>query len=68
MPHHHLETAFSIDTSAIKFGPGVTHEVGYEPPVLGQHYFNDTASFNFDARKPNYIFIEPSVGIRMSKP
>ena len=25
-----LETAFSIDTSSIKFGPGVTREVGYE--------------------------------------
>ena len=35
MPHHHLETAFSIDTSAIKFGPGVTREVGYEVARLG---------------------------------
>lgn len=25
-----LETAFSIDTSSIKYGPGVTREVGYE--------------------------------------
>ena len=33
--HHHLETAFSIDTSAIKFGPGVTREVGYEASRLG---------------------------------
>ena len=30
-----LETAFSIDTSSIKFGPGVTHEVGYEMRRLG---------------------------------
>ena len=28
MTHHELETAFSIDTSAIKFGPGVTREIG----------------------------------------
>ena len=35
MPHHNLETAFSIDTSAIKFGPGVTREVGYEVARLG---------------------------------
>ena len=35
MPHHDLETAFSIDTSAIKFGPGVTREVGYEVARLG---------------------------------
>ena len=25
-----LETAFSMDTSSIKFGPGVTREVGYD--------------------------------------
>ena len=30
-----LEAAFSIDTSSIKFGPGVTHEVGYEMRRLG---------------------------------
>ncbi len=32
MPH---ETAFSLDTSSIKFGPGVTREVGYEMRRLG---------------------------------
>ncbi len=30
-----LETAFAIDTSSIKFGPGVTREVGYEMKRLG---------------------------------
>ena len=30
-----LETAFSIDTSSIKYGPGVTCEVGYEMGRLG---------------------------------
>lgn len=30
-----LETAYTIDTSAIKFGPGVTREVGYEMNRLG---------------------------------
>lgn len=30
-----LETAFSIDTSSIKFGPGVTREVGWEMKRLG---------------------------------
>ena len=35
MMHHELETAFSIDTSAIKFGPGVTREIGYEVSRLG---------------------------------
>ena len=29
------ETAFSIDTSSIKYGPGVTGEVGYEMRRLG---------------------------------
>lgn len=29
------ETAFSIDTSSIKFGPGVTREVGFEMRRLG---------------------------------
>ena len=30
-----LETAFSIETSSIKYGPGVTREVGYEMGRLG---------------------------------
>ena len=30
-----LETAYAIDTSSIKFGPGVTREVGYEMRRLG---------------------------------
>ncbi len=30
-----LETAFSMDTSSIKFGPGVTAEVGWETKRLG---------------------------------
>ena len=30
-----LETAFSIDTSSIKYGPGVTREVGYEMRRFG---------------------------------
>jgi hydroxyacid-oxoacid transhydrogenase len=30
-----FETAFTIDTSSIKFGPGVTREVGYDMANLG---------------------------------
>ena len=30
-----LETAFTMDTSSIKFGPGVTREVGYDMRALG---------------------------------
>ena len=29
------ETAFSMETSSIKYGPGVTREVGYEMRRLG---------------------------------
>ena len=30
-----LETAFTMDSSAIKYGPGVTREVGYDMEALG---------------------------------
>ena len=30
-----LETAFTMDTSSIKYGPGVTREVGYDMKALG---------------------------------
>ena len=30
-----LETAFAIDTSSIKYGPGVTQEVGFDMRSLG---------------------------------
>ena len=35
MMHHELETAFTMDTSSIKFGPGSTREVGFEIARLG---------------------------------
>ena len=35
METQRLETAFSIDTSSIKYGPGVTREVGFEMQRLG---------------------------------
>ena len=35
MTTHSLETAYTIDTSSIKFGPGVTREVGHEMNRLG---------------------------------
>ncbi len=35
MTERRLETAFSIDTSSIKFGSGVTREVGFEARRLG---------------------------------
>ena len=35
MVHHELETAFTMDTSSIKFGPGSTREVGFEMAHLG---------------------------------
>jgi len=30
-----FETAFTMDTSRIKYGPGVTHEVGFDMKELG---------------------------------
>ena len=30
-----FETAFTMDTSSIRYGPGVTSEVGYEMKRLG---------------------------------
>jgi hydroxyacid-oxoacid transhydrogenase len=35
MTNRSTETAFTIDTSSIKFGPGVTNEAGYEMARLG---------------------------------
>ena len=32
-----FETAFSMDTSSIKFGPGVTREVGHDMRQMGSH-------------------------------
>lgn len=37
MSSQSLETAFTIETSGIKYGPGVTAEVGYEMNRLGSH-------------------------------
>lgn len=34
-PTSHRETGFTMDTSSIKFGPGITREVGYEVARLG---------------------------------
>ena len=35
MPPANLETAFSMETSSIRYGPGVTKEVGFEMARLG---------------------------------
>lgn len=35
MTNNSTETAFTIDTSSIKFGPGITNEAGYELSRLG---------------------------------
>lgn len=32
-----FETAFTMDTSSIKFGPGATHEIGWDMKRLGAH-------------------------------
>ncbi len=32
-----LESAFSMDTSSIKYGPGVTREIGWDMEEQGAH-------------------------------
>lgn len=32
-----FETVFTMDTSSIKYGPGATHEIGYDMQQLGAH-------------------------------
>lgn len=35
-----FETAFTMDTSSIKFGPGVTREVGHDMQQLDRNHPN----------------------------
>jgi len=47
-----LETAFTIDTSSIKFGPGVTREVGFEMKRLGASRVMVLTDPNLSSSKP----------------
>jgi hydroxyacid-oxoacid transhydrogenase len=53
-----LETAFSMDTSSIKFGPGVTREVGYDMHEQGARRVMVVTDSNLTETKPVSITIE----------
>lgn len=47
-----FETAFTMDTSSIKYGPGVTHEVGYDMGQLGARRVMVITDPNLAASEP----------------
>lgn len=53
-----LETVFSLDTSSIKFGPGVTRDVGYEIKRLGGSRVMIVTDANMAALAPIQATIE----------
>jgi hydroxyacid-oxoacid transhydrogenase len=53
-----LETAFSMDTSSIKFGPGVTREVGYDMHEQGARRVMVVTDSNLTETEPISITIE----------
>lgn len=53
-----LETAFAMNTANIKFGPGVTHELGYEMQRLGAKRVMVVADPNLTDKEPVIITIE----------
>ena len=46
------ETAFTMDTSSIKYGPGVTHEVGYDMVALGARHVMVVTDANLTESEP----------------
>jgi len=53
-----LETVFTLDTSSIKFGPGVTREVGYDMRRLGAHRVMVVTDPNLASREPVSVALE----------
>jgi hydroxyacid-oxoacid transhydrogenase len=52
------ETAFTMDTSSIKFGPGVTREIGYEMKRLGASRVMVVADPNLATSEPISLTLE----------
>jgi len=52
------ENAFTMDTSSIKYGPGVTHEVGYEMKRLGANRVMVLTDANLSGSKTITITME----------
>ncbi len=53
-----LETAFTMDTSSIKYGPGVTREVGYDMKHLGAQRVMVLTDPNLADREPVSVSLE----------
>ena len=53
-----FETAFTMDTSSIKFGPGVTHEVGYDMASLGAKRVMVVTDPNLSTSEPVRITLD----------
>ena len=53
-----LETAFSMDTSSIKYGPGVTHEIGWDMEEQGSHRVMVVTDANLTESEPVAVTLE----------
>jgi hydroxyacid-oxoacid transhydrogenase len=53
-----LETAFSMDTSGIKYGPGVTREVGWDMEEQGAHRVMVVTDTNLTDKEPVSVTLE----------
>ncbi len=53
-----FETAFTMDTSSIKYGPGVTREVGFDMKKLGAHRVMVVTDPNLTNSEPVLVTIE----------
>lgn len=53
-----LETAFSMDTSGIKYGPGVTREIGWDMEEQGSHRVMVVTDANLTESDPVAITLE----------
>ena len=52
-----FESAFTMETSSIKFGPGVTREVGYDMKQLGGRRVMVVTDPNLAKSEPVHIII-----------
>ena len=53
-----LETAFSMDTSSIKYGPGVTNEIGWDMEEQGSHRVMVVTDPNLAESEPVMVTLE----------
>ena len=53
-----LETAFSMDTSGIKYGPGVTREIGWDMEEQGSHRVMVVTDANLSESEPVAVTLE----------